>query len=148
MSKLARQSAILDLVKQGALASQDELRRRLSRHGFKVTQATLSRDIHELGLVKSSQGYAPPQAAEQAADLMVPGLQRLVREFVLDVRQAQNLLVVRTTQGSAQPVAVAMDSEGWPDAVGTVAGDDTILIVAPDKKSATRLADRIREMLF
>jgi transcriptional regulator of arginine metabolism len=70
-----------------------------------------------------------------------------VREFVLDVRAAQNLLVLKTTVGSAQPVAAALDDEEWPEAVGTVAGDDTILIVCADKKSATRLAARTQEML-
>jgi transcriptional regulator of arginine metabolism len=147
MSKLTRQSAILDLVKQEPLASQDELRRKLLRQGFKVTQATLSRDIHELGLVKAPNGYGRPQVMDQV-EPQAPGVERLVRDFVLDLRQAQNLLVLKTTPGSAQPVAVAMDQEGWPESVGTVAGDDTILVIAPEKKSAAKLAARIREMLF
>jgi transcriptional regulator of arginine metabolism len=146
MSKLARQNAILELVRQEPLASQDELRRKLLRQGFKVTQATLSRDIHELGLVKAPNGYGQPHAMD--AEPAAPGVERLARDFVLDVRQAQNLLVVKTTPGSAQPVAVAMDQEGWPESVGTVAGDDTILVIAPDKKAAGKLAARIREMLF
>ena len=65
----------------------------------------------------------------------------------MDVRRAQNLLVIKTTVGSAQPVAAALDEEQWPEAVGSVAGDDTILIVCPDKKAATRLAARTQEML-
>jgi transcriptional regulator of arginine metabolism len=72
---------------------------------------------------------------------------RLVREFVLEVRVAQNLLVLKTSVGSAQPVAAALDDESWPEAVGTVAGDDTILIVCPDNKDANKLAARIQEML-
>jgi transcriptional regulator of arginine metabolism len=71
----------------------------------------------------------------------------LVREFVLEVRPAQNLLVIKTTVGSAQPVAAALDGEDWPEAVGTIAGDDTILIVCPDKRAASRLASRTHEML-
>jgi transcriptional regulator of arginine metabolism len=71
----------------------------------------------------------------------------LVREFVLDVKRAQNLLVIKTTVGSAQPVAAALDDEEWPGAVGSVAGDDTILIICSDKKAATRLAARTQELL-
>jgi transcriptional regulator of arginine metabolism len=77
----------------------------------------------------------------------LPSLAHLLREFVIDVREAQNLLVVKTTAGSAQPVAAALDGEEWPESVGTIAGDDTILIVCPDKKAATRLAARTQEML-
>jgi transcriptional regulator of arginine metabolism len=71
----------------------------------------------------------------------------LVREFVLNVRPAQNLLVVKTTVGSAQPVAAALDGESWKEVVGTIAGDDAVLIISPDKKSAKRLAVRIQGML-
>jgi transcriptional regulator of arginine metabolism len=77
----------------------------------------------------------------------LPPASRLVREFVLEVRPAQNLLVIKTSVGSAQPVAAALDDEEWPEAIGTIAGDDTILIVCPDKEDATKLAARIEEML-
>jgi transcriptional regulator of arginine metabolism len=77
----------------------------------------------------------------------LPPVSRLLREFVLDVRRAQNLLVIKTTVGSAQPVAAALDDEEWPEAVGSVAGDDTILIVCPDRRAATRLAARTQGML-
>jgi transcriptional regulator of arginine metabolism len=77
----------------------------------------------------------------------LPPVSRLVREFVLEVRPAQNLLVIKTTVGSAQPVAAALDGEDWPEALGTIAGDDTILIVCPQKKAAGRIASRIQEML-
>ena len=70
-----------------------------------------------------------------------------MREFVLEVRPAQNLLVIKTTVGSAQPVAAALDAEDWPETLGTIAGDDTILIVCPEKKAAARIASRIQEML-
>ncbi len=108
--------------------------------------ATLSRDIHELTLVKTADGYARLQP-DSTADPALPPVSRLMREFVQDVRPAQNLLVIKTAVGSAQPVAAALDAESWPETVGTIAGDDAILIVCPDKKSATRLAARIREML-
>ena len=146
MSKLARQNRILDLVQEEPLASQDELRVRLSRLGFKVTQATLSRDIHDLGLVKTPEGYmAPP--GESAPDAGAPRISRLLREFAIQIRGAQNLLVLKTTPGSAQPVAAGIDAEEWPEIVGTVAGDDTILVICPDRKTAGKLAARVQELL-
>jgi transcriptional regulator of arginine metabolism len=146
MSKLSRQNLILELVQQESLSNQEELRRRLVKRGFDVTQATLSRDIHELGLVKTSNGYAIPQG-EQEPDPALPSAIRLVREFVLAVREAQNLLVIKTVAGSAQPVAAALDVEGWGEVVGTVAGDDTILVISQTKKSAHKIALRVKGML-
>ena len=146
MTKLARQKAILEILQQGPVASQEHLQRALQKRGCDVGQATLSRDIHELNLVKTAEGYARMQAGP-APEPVLPPASRLVREFVLDVRPAQNLLVVKTAVGSAQPVAAALDAESWPETVGSIAGDDAILIVCPDKKSASRLAARIREML-
>lgn len=144
-TKLARQRLILQLVEKRPVASQDKLQRALASRGFKVGQATLSRDIHELRLVKTAEGYALP--GNEAAEAGLPPVQRLVREFVLSVRPAQNLLVLKTAVGSAQPVAAALDAQEWPELVGTVAGDDAILIVSPDRKAANRLAQRIREMV-
>jgi transcriptional regulator of arginine metabolism len=146
MSKLTRQNLILELAEQENLANQEELRKRLVKHGFDVTQATLSRDIHELGLVKTANGYALP-ANEPATEQMLPSAMRLVREFVLEVREAQNLLVIKTATGSAQPVAAAIDAEQWMEMVGTVAGDDTILVISQNKKNAHKIALRIRGML-
>ena len=144
MAKLARQTRIVELLEQEPLANQEELRRRLARYGFHVNQATLSRDIRELGLVKTSEGYALP--TNHVVEPQPPAIERLLREFGRDVRQAQNQLVLKTTVGSAQPVAVALDSAGWDEVVGTVAGDDTVLIICPDRKKAQRLALRIRGM--
>ncbi len=146
MSKRTRQNTLLELVQQQPYRNQDELRRALARRGFEVTQATLSRDIHELGLVKTTDGYAP-QEGEQTTEAALPPAIRLVREFVLDVKEAQNLLVVRTAPGSAQPVAAALDAEGWTEVVGTVAGDDTLLIISQNRRSAQKMAARIRGML-
>ncbi|HXY16116.1 MAG TPA: ArgR family transcriptional regulator [Terriglobales bacterium] len=146
MNKALRQRAILELLQQGPVASQEDLQRALRKRGFKVGQATLSRDIRELNLSKSSNGYSLPQG-ESAAGLALPPVSRLVREFVLDARTAQNLLVIKTIVGSAQPVAAALDEEDWPEAVGTIAGDDTILIVCPDNGGARKLARRVEEML-
>jgi transcriptional regulator of arginine metabolism len=146
MSKLLRQKTVLSVLGQGPVASQDDLQRALHKRGFRVGQATLSRDIRDLGLVKTAEGYALPNA-DAIAEPALPPVSRLVREFVLDVKRAQNLLVIKTTVGSAQPVAAALDDEEWPEAVGSVAGDDTILIVCPNKKAAARLEARTQEML-
>ncbi len=146
MSKPLRQRAVLTLLEQGPVSSQEDLQRALMKRGFRVGQATLSRDIRELGLVKTQEGYALPRG-EAYSEPSLPPISRLVREFVLDVKPAQNLLVIKTTVGSAQPVAAALDDEEWPGAVGSVAGDDTILIVCADKKAAARLAARTQELL-
>ena len=146
MNKALRQRAILEVLKQGPVASQEDLQRALRKRGFKVGQATLSRDIHDLNLSKTAAGYTLPQG-EAAAGLALPPVQRLVREFVLEVRPAQNLLVVKTIIGSAQPVAAAVDEQEWEGVVGTIAGDDAILIVCPDKDAARKVAARIEEML-
>jgi len=146
MNKRTRQKAILALLEQGPVASQEDLQRALQKRGTRVGQATLSRDVRELGLVKTADGYALPQG-DGYSEPSLPPVSRLVREFVLDVKRAQNLLVIKTTVGSAQPVAAALDDEEWPGAVGSVAGDDTILIVCADKKAAARLAARTQELL-
>jgi transcriptional regulator of arginine metabolism len=145
MSKLSRHKAILELLDQTPVTSQEELQRLLHRRGLDAGQATLSRDIRELGLVKTAKGYALP--GTENGDAALPSVSRLVREFVTSVRAAQNLLVTKTSVGSAQPVAAALDGENWPGAIGTIAGDDTILIVCEDKIAAGRLADRIQGML-
>jgi transcriptional regulator of arginine metabolism len=148
MTKLSRQGAILELVKHGPVPNQDELRRELDKRGFHVTQATLSRDIRRLGLVKMPQGYVLAQSAAAAGSRpAMLDLERLFREFVRDIREAQNLLVVKTSVGSAQPVAVAWDAESWPEVVGTLAGDDTILVICPDSQKATEVAGKIRRLI-
>ena len=114
------------------VSSQEELRRALFRRGHRVTQATLSRDIHELGLVKTAEGYKVPQGEE--AEIHLPSIERLIQEFVYDVKTAQNLVVVKTSPGSAQPVSAAMDAEEWDEVVGTIGGDDTILAIASERE--------------
>ncbi len=142
MSKLSRHAAIRDLLEQRDVGSQDELRRLLFRRGHRVTQATLSRDIHELGLVKTGEGYKLPQGEE--GHLTLPSVERLIQEFVYEVKTALNLVVIKTSAGSAQPVSAAIDAEDWEEVVGTIGGDDTILTVTPNAKAAGKLAQRIR----
>lgn len=146
MTKLARQQAILELARQGPISNQEELQRALAKRGLEVGQATLSRDIHELAMIKTALGYTLP-GGNGHGDPGLPPVQRLVREFVQSIRPAQNLVVLKTVVGSAQPVAAALDAQAWPEVVGTIAGDDAILIVSPDKRAAGKLAERIRGML-
>ncbi len=145
MNKTLRQREILQVLEEGPVESQEDLQRVLQKRGFKVGQATLSRDSRDLGLVKTGLGYALPQ--QLATEPALPPVSRLVREFVLEVRPAENLLVIKTAVGSAQPVAAALDGEDWPEAVGTIAGDDTILMVCTHKKGAAQVARRVEEML-
>ena len=134
------------------VASQDELRRKLARRGFKVTQATLSRDIREMHLMKGRNGYALPgngagALAQEDDEDELPALSELLASFGLRVKQAQNLLVLITVMGSAQPVAAALDYAELAEVVGTVAGDNTVLIVCPDSRRAGSLCERLRILI-
>jgi len=145
MSKLVRHKRITELIGHDAIYTQEDLRNQLRRSGIHVNQATLSRDLRELGLVKTVNGYALPAAEEGGPPL--PAVEHLLREFVVDVREAENLLVLKTTPGSAQPVAAAVDSADWSEVVGTIAGDDTILIITATKAICHKLATRVRETI-
>ena len=148
MTKYDRHNAIRQLVATASVTSQDELRRKLVRRGFDVTQATVSRDIHEMRLYKGPNGYALPNgvnAAEEDNDM--PSVREVLESFGLKVKQAQNQLVLITTNGGAQPVALAIDHEDWDEVVGTIAGDDTVLIICPDQKRASQLRGRLEEMI-
>jgi transcriptional regulator of arginine metabolism len=145
--KQDRHSAIKELVAGALIGSQDELRRRLVKRGFEVTQATLSRDIHELHLYKGPNGYAAPNGTAIDDDDAPPQTAEMLSSFGLKVKQALNQLVLITTSGSAQPVALAIDGEDWPEVVGTIAGDDTVLIICPDQRRAVLLKERLEAMI-
>ena len=140
--KQQRHTVIRELLGKAPIASQDELRRKLAGRGFHVTQATLSRDIHELRLSKGPDGYSLTNGADQEEDSL-PGIREVLEGFGLEVRQAVNLLVVITTTGGAQPIAAGIDYEDWGEVVGTIAGDDTVLIICPDANQAALLKTRI-----
>ena len=140
--KQQRHSAIKDLLIETSVPSQDDLRTRLAKKGFHVTQATLSRDIRELGLSKGPTGYALP-AGGKNDESSLPGIQEVLRSFGLEARLALNLLVLVTTTGSAQPVAAGIDYEDWPEVVGTIAGDDTVLVICPNEDKAQTLKVRL-----
>ena len=143
--KHRRLSAIRQLVEQEPVHSQEELRRRLVGMGFSVTQATLSRDIKELGLVKrSADGAYQAANGEQASTASaVVALARALSEFLLSVDVAQQLAVVKTGPGQAQLLGLAIDRARLAEVVGTIAGDDTILVIAPDTRRARSLVKRI-----
>jgi transcriptional regulator of arginine metabolism len=143
-----RHNAIRELVGHSLVASQDELRRKLRRRGFAVTQATLSRDIHELRLSKGPGGYTLSKGAGQAVeDNSPPSVAEMIESFGMRVKQAMNQVVLGTVIGGAQPLAAALDYEGWPEIVGTVAGDDTVLVICPDNRRASEVESRLRTML-
>ena len=143
-----RQALILDLLGREPVRNQEQLRRGLKALGVVVTQATLSRDIKELGLVKRASDGAyqrpdqPPQAGSHA-----PALTRAVSEFVTRVDRVQNFIVLRTGPGQAHAAAVAIDRAQLSEIVGTIAGDDTILIIGRDPRGARALGDRLNGLI-
>lgn len=142
MSKAYRHGQILKLIRAKGIHTQDELARELQRAGVAATQVTLSRDMRELRLVKTPEGYR-----EMLPEEAGPSFDTLAAEFLHDVRTAQNLVVLRTSPGHANSVAVALDSEEWAEVVGTLAGDDTILVIAPDNATAEKIRKRFLQLI-
>lgn len=139
--KARRQATVVDIVSRESVRSQEQLRQRLIARGFAVTQATLSRDIKELGLVKRAADGAYQQApaddpSAPAGNLARHTLQRALTDYLAGIEQSQQLLVLRTGPGEAQPLALAIDRARLSDVLGTIAGDDTILVITRDSRSA------------
>ena len=146
--KTQRQSAIRELLVTTAISNQDELRRKLASRGFQATQATLSRDIRELRLYKGPNGYSLPEtAAPEPGPDDLPAIAEMLTSFGLEIRQAQNLLILLTGRGAAQPVAAGIDDEEWPEVLGTIAGDNTVLIICADPATAGVLRKRLEVYL-
>ena len=139
--KARRQSVILDVVQRQPVRNQEQLRRLVRVAGFDVTQATLSRDIRELALVKGGPdaAYQPPMAAGSNGHAARSLLNRAVAEYLARVDRVQHIVVLRTGPGQAQLLGVALDSARLPEVVGTIAGDDTILVIASDVRRARAL---------
>jgi len=142
--KARRQAAVLDILSRDSVRSQEQLRQRLFQRGFDVTQATLSRDIKELGLVKRAADGAYQLAPEDdpsapPSDAARHTLQRALVDYLAGIQQSQQLLVLRTGPGEAQPLALAIDRARLADVLGTIAGDDTILVITRDARSARTL---------
>jgi transcriptional regulator of arginine metabolism len=145
LMKTRRQSVLLELVDQEALRSQEQLRRRLHQRGFEATQATISRDIADLGLVKRSGdgAYQRPGLEATSPELARTTLERATAGFLRRVERVQQLVVLRTGRGQAQALAEALDRAQLTETVGTIAGDDTILVIARDSKRAAALVKRL-----
>ena len=142
MTKTYRQGQILKLIRSKRISTQDELAHELGQLGIAATQVTLSRDIRDLRLVKTRDGYQ-----EMAPEETGPEFSLLAAEFLKDVLRAQNLVVLKTSPGHANSVAVALDNEGWPQVVGTLAGDDTILVITPDGPTAEDVQEKLLGLL-
>ena len=145
--KSRRQAVIVELVDGEQLHSQEQLRRRLRQRGFDATQATISRDIQELGLVKHAGdgAYRRPGAEVANPETALTALERATAEFLRRVERVQQLVVVRTGPGQAQTLAIALDRAQLPEVVGTIGGDDTILVIARGARGAAALAKRLKD---
>ncbi len=140
-----RQDLILELVDREPLRSQEQLRQRLGRLGVEATQATLSRDIRELGLVKrpGDGAYQRPSPELMSPASAKSGLERAAADFMRGADRVRQMVVIRTGVGHAQPLALAIDRAHLPEVVGTIAGDDTILVIARDDRRAAALVRRL-----
>jgi len=142
MDKVYRRTQIVDLLRSREVETQDDLRRKLKRRGIHVTQATVSRDIEELGLVKTRTGYRLPDAVGPMTSLQ-PTLAIVLKEFLSETRLAANLVVLKTRPGNAHSVAVALDANPWEEVIGTIAGDDTIFVATPSSHQAELIRRKI-----
>ncbi|MGH9325786.1 MAG: arginine repressor [Terriglobia bacterium] len=146
MDHLYRRNQILDIIGSQEVPTQSDLRRALRQRGIRVTQATVSRDLEELGLVKTRDGYRVAARAEPPMPPQ-PSLPVILKEFLREARQASSLVIVKTHPGNAHTVAVALDSTGWPELLGTVAGDDTIFLATAGAHQAASVRKKILEAL-
>ena len=146
MSSNFRQAQILKLVRAKRIHTQEELARELNALGIEATQVTLSRDIKKLGLAKAAEGYVP---LHEAAPLTahVAQLENAAWDVLQDVRVAQNQVVIKTPPGKANSFAVDLDRASWPEVVGTIAGDDTVLVITPDNTAAARLRQKLLKLV-
>ena len=148
MSKTRRQTVILDLVDREQVTSQEMLQQRLRAQGIDATQATISRDLKELGLVKRAGdgAYARPGVETPNQEAVLANLQRVAGRSLSRVARVENLIVLRTPPGEAQHLAIAIDRANMPEIVGTIAGDDTVLVIAAGARQAASLVQRLETM--
>ena len=143
MTKTQRQAAILAAIGRASIRTQEDLAEALRNRGVEASQVTLSRDLRELGVFKAADGYR--QAVPGPGPEDAHALASVVRQFLTEAIPAQNLVVLKTRPGGAAALALAIDRAHWPEIIGTVAGDDTILAVAPSHRAAAMIASRLRE---
>ncbi|OLC02628.1 MAG: hypothetical protein AUH78_24930 [Gemmatimonadetes bacterium 13_1_40CM_4_69_8] len=145
--KTQRHAAILKIVRSGRVASQEQLRELLKAEGFAVTQATLSRDIRDLGLAKvaapdGGSHYAPPLESSGIR----PHLEQLLPAMLVSMDGVGPLLVVKTPAGGAQALGLAIDGAGWEEIIGTIAGDDAILVISRGERARRAIQTRLKEL--
>lgn len=148
--KTRRQMKIQELIHKEVIRTQEELAERLREDGFDVTQATVSRDIKELGLIKvpsHGEEYRYAMSAESHPANQLERLKRLLRETVVSVNDSENLVLIRTIPGHAHALASIIDGSEWEDVIGTVAGDDTILLVVKPKEATVEILGRINSLM-
>jgi transcriptional regulator of arginine metabolism len=148
VTKTYRQGQILKLIRAQPIRTQEELSTALAKLGIEVTQVTLSRDIHQLGLVKGPDGYQEPGGTASASpEEIATTLKRILQEYAREVKTAQNLVIIRTLRGTAAPVADALEHEQWPEIVGTIAGEDTVFAAASDSRQALKAKEKLLALL-
>lgn len=140
-----RRKVILELVRDQEIASQDALMRGLKARGIEVSQSTLSRDIQELMLAKSGGVYSAGDA--EPAKPSEDSLRRIFREFIEGIDVALNIVVVKTGPGHASTVSQALDDAGWPESIGSIAGENTVFVAARSARAGKKLEQRLRELL-
>lgn len=147
--KTVRQVAILDIIEKQGIETQEELASALNARGIRVTQATVSRDIKELRLLKvlTPSGKYKYATGDQADNNLTDRFIRMLAESLLSVSSANNLIVVKTLSGSANVAAEALDSMHWPEVLGTLAGDNTVLLIIRSNEETLTVTSRIREMM-
>ncbi|MEX2155405.1 MAG: arginine repressor [Gemmatimonadales bacterium] len=146
--KTQRHAAILRIVRQDTVGSQEQLRERLKAEGFAVTQATLSRDIRELGLAKvaAPDGASHYAVSPEGGAGVRPHLEQLLPTMLVSAEGVGPLLVLKTTTGGAQPLALALDGAGWSEIIGTIAGDDAILVITRSERARRAVGVRLQEL--
>ena len=147
--KTVRQVVILDIIEKQEIETQEELASALNARGIRVTQATVSRDIKELRLLKvlTPSGKYKYATGDQADNNLTDRFIRMLAESLLSVSSANNLIVVKTLSGSANVAAEALDSMHWPEVLGTLAGDNTVLLIIRSNEETITVTSRIREMM-
>ena len=145
MNKQPRHYELQKLVREKTIYTQEEIAAELARVGIETTQVTLSRDLRELVIVKTPEGYKERNAVAKVA-LPTINLAHVLHEFLKEIRVAQNLVVLKTNPGSANAVALALDSVDFPEIVGTVAGDDTIFVAVANSDSAQLLEQKLASL--
>ncbi|AZR73515.1 arginine repressor [Anoxybacter fermentans] len=149
--KSKRHLKILEIIKNEDISTQEDLAARLEEEGIEVTQATVSRDIKKLGLIKIPTGYGGYKyalPAERPQSDIISWVKRMFQDFVVNIDYGENLIVVKSLPGTAQGLASSIDSLEWDEIMGTVAGDDTVFIAVKSSEKTEGIYQRLREFLY